>query len=747
MKKILLLQLLLISVVSLLNYSAQDVRSQERQTLYDELVIPATEFEETDGTGLAVSKSGLSLSASQNFAVYTSPPIAAPFPFSAVLPQWAADLTGNTDLHISLRTGPSEHEWNDWQEIHTWHDMTLPGDEAITGEITFVPAAEDKHSFVQFKITLSRDDQGANPLLRELRLAFVDATAGPTTAELIERQKTLDERAAASENEQSAAGSYPKPFVISRDVWCTDPRCNYSDGLAYHSVTHLVLHHSGSFSDRDSAELMRSFWEYHYSKGWGDIGYNFVIDEEGNIFEGHLGGDDVVGIHAREANTGSMGVAVMGNYTYETPSIATQESIINLFAWKADQRDINVFDASDALPYVNHGFPHIIGHRAVNETQCPGDMAFRLLPAIRDEVAARIGLESPHIYIDELSSSFVKSNANWYVPKLLCGHDTHSWYTLSTTDPTQAVNWGEWRPDVPRSGRYQIEAYVPYCITYRQETAGAHYTISHADGISEVVIDQQDEVGLWASLGEYRLNAGTGNVIHLTDLTKTDDGLGLWFDTIRLLPLQVLPAAINEAPFDQTWLNDRQVQFTWHVDNPEEVLQTTFQVATDEQFQNLVANKEWPNAVESVSHAFAQDYGALFWRVVLRSKSGDDFFSPYTRFGIDTEPPSSSVTSILWLDWIKQYKLSWSGVDALNHVAYYDIEIRAGSGSWEPWLDQVSGTTARFSPPVPALVYEFRSMATDSLGNVEAAHITADTSTDDAESLPHAIILPNIHKH
>ena len=187
-----------------------------------------------------------------------------------------------------------------------------------------------RHSTAQFQITLNRDDDSVTPLLRELRLTFIDSTAGPTTAELIEMQKAMDQQEAANQPAVAeAVDGYPKPFVLSRAVWCTDPRCNYSDGLEYQPVTHLILHHTVGIPDGDSAAQMRAYWSYHtITKGWGDIGYNFVIDTQGAVFEGHLGGDDVVGTHAAGANAGSMGVAMIGSYSVNQPSAAVRESII-----------------------------------------------------------------------------------------------------------------------------------------------------------------------------------------------------------------------------------------------------------------------------------------------------------------------------------------------------------------------------------------------------------------------------------
>ena len=744
-----LLILLFISTFPVFFNSTHDARSSDWQTLNEDLLIRAGDFEVQEGSGLAVVESGLMLADSASSGSYTSPPIQAPISFNAVVPQWLVDLPHSSSMEFHLRSGSSTSAWGSWREIHPSYDWMLPEDEDIVGEMSFVPTADSTHTYVQVMITLNRGDDLGEPLLRELRLTFIDSTAGPTVEQLVEIQKEMDQKETADQAAiETSTEGYAKPFVISRAAWCTDPLCNYSDGLEYQPVTHLILHHTVRIPPGDSAAQLRAIWSYHTNtRDWGDIGYNFVIDLKGIIFEGHLGGDDVVGTHASGANAGSMGVAMIGTYLDIEPSTAVQESIIDMFAWKADQRDIDVYDASDALPNIDWGLPHIMGHSDVRgTTECPGAAAHRLIPAIRDEVADRIGLESPHIYVDELSTDFIKSDAIWMVPNYQCGHNTHAWYTWSTTDETKAVNWGEWRPDVPLSGFYQIEAYIPYCNTQRPETAGAHYTVKYAEGSRSVVISHQDKVGLWASLGVYELQAGNENVIHLTDLTTTDDELGVWFDALRLLPLKG-PTAVTVTPNDGAWLNNRQVLFEWRIGSPEKVSRTTFQVASDEQFQNLVATKEWPGIVENVTHTFDRDYAKLFWRVVLRSESGGEYPSASSHFGLDTEPPSSLVKSLDWLAWNGKYRVSWSGNDALNKVASYTIEYRAPDGqdpSWQSWQSAVTATSAYFAPPVSGQTYEFRSQAVDSLGNVETPHTTADISTEQARSFSHAIILPLI---
>lgn len=313
-----------------------------------------------------------------------------------------------------------------------------------------------------------------------------------------------------------------------------EPGCVYQANLEHAPVTHLIIHHTVTANgDADWAAIVRAIWAYHTRQnGWRDIGYNYLIDPNGFIYEGHAGGDDVVGIHASAANKGSMGVGLLG--TFSKPPNGAQppqpmlEAIVNLLSWKADQRGINIFESSRTLPNVPWGLPHLMGHRDVNgTTECPGDQAHLLIPWLRDQIGERIGLSDPHLYADEMSSAFTQSpTGNWYEAKLMCGYNNHAWYTWTTTNPAESTNWGEWRIAVPNEGRYRVEAYIPYCITNRSETRGATYSIRHMDGTTSMTISHVDNLGLWTSLGEYQLSPESDALVRLTDLTTTDKDKG-----------------------------------------------------------------------------------------------------------------------------------------------------------------------------------------------------------------------------
>lgn len=690
----------------------------------------------------------LSLSPTAVTGRYLSPILDAPIQFSAVVPSWLADIPDSTSFTIQLRTGTADNHWSDWVQIGENEDWMLPGDENTIGQMITVPAPDRTHQKFQFALSFGRYDQTAAPVLNQLRFDFIDASQGPTAAELSALQA-----AAEPQNPPAAGDDFPKPPVISRDLWCTDPACDYTEGLAYYPVSHLILHHTATNNSApDWADVVRAIWYYHtIVLEWGDIGYHYLADMNGSLYEGHLGGDDVIGIHAASANTGSMGLALLGTFTTpddDPPGISPPPAMMNaaadLFAWKADQKDIDVYDAG-TLPNMGWGMPCLAGHRDVDgSTVCPGDQAHLLLPWLRDAVAGRIGFVPPHQYIDELSPAFTKSSGPWNVAPYGCGNSGHAYYAWSTTDPGSGIKWGEWRPPVTLPGTYQIEAYVPFCITGAPETNGATYQITHQNGTSAVTVSHDAHVGNWISLGTYQLAAGNSSVIRLTNLTTTDTDQGVWFDAVRLRPIQITAAA-NQTPPPASW-QPRNVAFTWSLTNASNVSALKLQAATDSGFNNRLLDVSLPPTTTSHNHTFTQDYAQLYWRVVLTTLQNNTVTSQPTTFGIDTAAPTSLVTTIyLLVD--GRYRINWAGSDPTSGIDTYTIQYRAaGSATWTNWQVNTTQTSALFAPP-DGQTYWFRSQAADLAGNIELPHSNpGDTNTDQAIFLSHAIMLPVVRK-
>ena len=402
----------------------------------DELVVAAEK-----GTTL-LGESLLPTSPDALAATFTTQTIEAPIPFNAVVPQWTGDVGEAIELRV--RTSPDGRAWGEWLAVHANYDWMEPGETEIVGEMVLVPAAGQTHRYVQVQVIFNSVNEATGesfagtPSLQQLRLTFIDTTGGPTAEELIDLQQQLDEQQGVL---PESVDGYPKPFVVSRAAWCTHADCNYTAGLEHYPVSHLIVHHTVSNnSSTDWPAVVRAIWNFHtFGRGWGDIGYNYLIDPNGVIYEGHNGGDDVVGTHASGANKGSMAAALLGTFTAYSPGIRPPQpmlnSLVELLSWKADQRDINVFDASDTLPNINWGLPNLMGHRDVyGTTICPGDQAHLLIPWLRDQIAGRIGLVDPFLYADENTPAFTRSTTGqWFVPPYLCGFNNHAWYSWSVS--------------------------------------------------------------------------------------------------------------------------------------------------------------------------------------------------------------------------------------------------------------------------------------------------------------------------
>lgn len=165
------------------------------------------------------------------------------------------------------------------------------------------------------------------------------------------------------------------------------------------------MHHSaGSNTSSDWAGTVRAIWDFHSrpetegGRGWGDVGYNYLIDPNGVIYEGRAGGDNVIGAHFSCRNGGTMGVCLLGTFQTSPPSAAALESLKRLLAWKAAQRQ---FMPLEEAHHTGTGLTlaRVCGHRDANPsypeeacstTSCPGERLYGSLANIRTEVQAII---------------------------------------------------------------------------------------------------------------------------------------------------------------------------------------------------------------------------------------------------------------------------------------------------------------------------------------------------------------------
>jgi hypothetical protein len=153
-------------------------------------------------------------------------------------------------------------------------------------------------------------------------------------------------------------------------------------------VKFLVVHHTATSADLDNPrQAIRNIQYYHaVRRGWGDIGYNYVIDQQGNIYEGRDGGKDVIGGHSREVNKVSVGISVLGNYQENDMPDAVLKALTKLLGSLADEYNL---DVEDYDTYEGLSYPVLGGHGDYSATSCPGIYGRNFLPILRNLVAGR----------------------------------------------------------------------------------------------------------------------------------------------------------------------------------------------------------------------------------------------------------------------------------------------------------------------------------------------------------------------
>jgi methionine-rich copper-binding protein CopC len=199
------------------------------------------------------------------------------------------------------------------------------------------------------------------------------------------------------------------PPIIPRLSWGADESIRRAAPQYAPALRFALVHHTAgnnTYTRAQSAAIVRGIEIYHVKgNGWNDIGYNFLVDKFGQVFEGRYGGVDrpVIGAHAEGFNTGSVGVALIGDFTSRTITPAAKTALEQLLAWRLDLAHVDPLSTVEIASQGNSRFPKgapvlvraIGAHRDVYFTDCPGNGLYNEIPSIAKAVAA---LGGPKIY-------------------------------------------------------------------------------------------------------------------------------------------------------------------------------------------------------------------------------------------------------------------------------------------------------------------------------------------------------------
>lgn len=308
--------------------------------------------------------------------------------FSLVGVSWAFD-PAVIDTLIQVRVQDPAGEWGPWTEVGTESaeqsaNTTSPTEYRGGTE----PLWTGPSSGVEVELVTR---SGAQPT--DVRLHLIDPGDSDADAAILE----------TPEIQSTADAATTMPPVYSRAQWGADESLMTWTPQYPSTIKAATIHHtagSNSYAAEDVPGILRGIYRYHaVSRGWGDIGYNVLVDKFGRIWEGRAGGlaSTVVGAHTGGFNTFNFGVSMIGDYD-TTPTTTTMiNSVAAIVAWKFSLYNV---DPMGAATLVSGGtdkwpagqsvtFPAILGHRDTKSTTCPGGYGYAKLAEIRTKANAR----------------------------------------------------------------------------------------------------------------------------------------------------------------------------------------------------------------------------------------------------------------------------------------------------------------------------------------------------------------------
>jgi len=334
----------------------------------------------TDTVVLDEGGGGITLAPYSQDGIFVSSERRMSIPFNAVGASWRATLPQDTEMQLEIRARQESGDWSSWYTVRPGH-ARYQKEEPLHGNLVFV-----RGEWLQFRVTLQSSTLVDVPVVSSIVLTCINSEGGPGAEEAMSQARAMVPT--------------DSPIIIPRSAWGADEALmhwlhEYRDPKVF------IIHHTDTENDdQDPAATVRAIYYYHaVVRGWGDIGYNLLIDRDGRIYEGRSGGEKivegrtlcVVGGHAFRYNWGSIGIALLGNYEETEVPLAAQESLVQLLAWKGTEHLIHPLRETF---FVDTELPNVMGHRDCLPTTCPGDRAYAQLPTWREQ-AVNVMRDSP----------------------------------------------------------------------------------------------------------------------------------------------------------------------------------------------------------------------------------------------------------------------------------------------------------------------------------------------------------------
>lgn len=300
---------------------------------------------------------------------------------------------------ILVRTH-AEAGWTSWRTVPLLSDLPDSKEEGTSGLHATQPFWVGPSDGVDVRVTGS---------VRDLELALIDpGQTAPTTSSGAERQNTQAHRSTSKPGKTKPKAA-PRPRIKTRDAWGANEKWRDGKPRLNHTIKQVHVHHTATgnrYSRRDVPAMLRGIYRYHtHNLGWSDLGYNFVVDRFGRIWQGRAGGvgRPVRGAHTLGFNETSTGVSVLGTFTKKAPRRKVLTAIVRLAAWRLDHYKRRPAGRVQVRSHGSDKFatgdrvrlPVIDGHRDTNDTECPGERLYDRLSKVRKRAQVRADRYDP----------------------------------------------------------------------------------------------------------------------------------------------------------------------------------------------------------------------------------------------------------------------------------------------------------------------------------------------------------------
>ena len=240
----------------------------------------------------------------------------------------------------------------------------------------------------------------------------------------------------ASRSTQNARSTASAAGVLTRAEWGADESLRFDKPgneiwpPAYYPAQTLTVHHTATRNnDADPAATVRAIYRYHaVDRGWGDIGYHYLVDESGRVYEGRWSGTDgdpahdaggnmVTAAHVGGFNSGNLGIALLGTLRTRPATAAARAALEGVLA---DLAGRHALDTLARTLYINpitgdtRDIDILSGHRDWESTECPGGALYEQLPSIRANVAAMLAPPpAGALHVGDLDGQATSGNRTW----------------------------------------------------------------------------------------------------------------------------------------------------------------------------------------------------------------------------------------------------------------------------------------------------------------------------------------------